>query len=254
VRVLNKNGAGGTSRILCGIDWVTATRTDNDPDNDIQVANMSLGGKGRDDGNCGATRKDPLHVAICASVQAGVVYAVSAGNEGDDLAGHVPAAYDEVLTATAMTELDGQPGGLGSIGAPGGCSASLVDAGEDVVDDKAVSFSNFATATSDHAHTLAAPGVCMLSTWRGGEFAECPISCYRYDSGTSMASPHIAGTVALCIASGPCAGLTPGQIVSKIVADAQAYNTANPGYGFQGDPLRPISGKYYGYLIRAGLY
>jgi hypothetical protein len=26
------------------------------------------------------------------------------------------------------------------------------------------------------------------------------------------------------------------------------------GYGFQGDPLRPIPGKYYGYFIRAGLY
>jgi hypothetical protein len=25
-------------------------------------------------------------------------------------------------------------------------------------------------------------------------------------------------------------------------------------YGFQGDPLRPINGKYYGYLIRAGSY
>jgi hypothetical protein len=44
--------------------------------------------------------------------------------------------------------------------------------------------------------------------------------------------------------------------VQKIVADAAAYNTVkqNSGYGFQGDPLRPISGKYYGYLIRAGLY
>jgi subtilisin len=38
------------------------------------------------------------------------------------------------------------------------------------------------------------------------------------------------------------------------VADAAAYSQANPGYGFQGDPLRPISGRYYGYLIRAGLY
>ena len=69
-----------------------------------------------------------------------------------------------------------------------------------------------------------------------------------------MASPHVAGTVALCIASGPCAGLTPPQIVQKIVADAAAYNQANPGYGFLGDPLEPITGKYYGYLIRAGLY
>jgi hypothetical protein len=65
-----------------------------------------------------------------------------------------------------------------------------------------------------------------------------------------------AGTVALCLASGskPCAGLTPKEIVAKVVSDAAAYNTANPGYGFTGDPLRPIEGKYYGYLIRAGLY
>ena len=56
--------------------------------------------------------------------------------------------------------------------------------------------------------------------------------------------------------SGPCAGLTPQQIVQKVVADAVAYSTTrrNRGYGFQGDPLRPINGKYYGYLIRAGLY
>jgi subtilisin len=38
------------------------------------------------------------------------------------------------------------------------------------------------------------------------------------------------------------------------VADARAYNRANPGYGYDGDPLRPIAGRYYGWLIRAGLY
>jgi subtilisin family serine protease len=77
-----------------------------------------------------------------------------------------------------------------------------------------------------------------------------------HGSGTSFASPLVAGTAALCIYSGPCAGLSPAQIVRKMVADASAYNTdnKNSGYGFQGDPLRPISGKYYGYLIRAGQY
>lgn len=64
----------------------------------------------------------------------------------------------------------------------------------------------------------------------------------------------VTGTVALCISSGPCAGLTPQQITAKIVADASAYNQAVPDYGFQGDPLRPISGSYFGYLIRAALY
>jgi hypothetical protein len=59
---------------------------------------------------------------------------------------------------------------------------------------------------------------------------------------------------ALCIASGPCAGLTPAQIVQKLVSDAAAYNAANPGYGFGGDPLRPQTGHCYGYLARAALY
>ena len=69
-----------------------------------------------------------------------------------------------------------------------------------------------------------------------------------------MASPHVAGTVALCIASGACAGMTPAQIVQKIVSDAADYTNARPAYGFVGDPLHPIAGKYYGYLIRAGSY
>jgi subtilisin len=80
------------------------------------------------------------------------------------------------------------------------------------------------------------------------------VPCYAYSTGTSMASPHVAGTVALCIYHGPCAGLTPKQIVAKIVTDARNVSLFAPSYGFQGDPLRPISGKYYGYLIRAGLY
>jgi subtilisin len=42
--------------------------------------------------------------------------------------------------------------------------------------------------------------------------------------------------------------------VAKIVSDAAAYNQAHPEYGFQGDPLRPISGKYYGYVIRVAQY
>ncbi len=116
------------------------------------------------------------------------------------------------------------------------------------MDDSAAWFSNFATLAQDRVHTVAAPGVCIGSTYPGG--------LYAANSGTSFASPLVAGTVALCIAAGPCAGLTPRQIIQKIVADASAYNSTkkNSGYGFEGDPLRPISGKYYGYLIRAALY
>ena len=70
VQVTNKKNAGSTRSVLCGIDWVTGTRTDADPTNDIQVANMSLGGplKGAntgkpDDENCGITQHDVVHQA-----------------------------------------------------------------------------------------------------------------------------------------------------------------------------------------------
>jgi subtilisin family serine protease len=238
VRVLNNKGAGSTSSVLCGIDWVTATRTDADPTNDISVANMSLAGQGSDDGNCGGTPgKEAGHIAICNSTAAGVTYVVAAGNEARDFQKTIPATYDEVLTATAMGDSDGQPGGLGG-------SVQCLSA---QADDTYAFFSNFATLATDQAHTIAAPGVCIGSTLLGGG--------YGGGSGTSFAAPAVAGTVALCIASGPCAGLTPAQIVAKMVGDASAYNQENPGYGFTGDPLHsPDPNKYYGYLVRAALY
>src|SRR4029450_12231968 len=49
VRVLNNAGSGSWSSVVCGIDWVTA----NTARLNIKVANMSLGGSGTDDGNCG---------------------------------------------------------------------------------------------------------------------------------------------------------------------------------------------------------
>jgi subtilisin len=246
VRVLNKQGTATASRIICGIDWVTMTRTDSNPANDIPVANMSIVGqvKNADDGNCGRTNKDAFHLAICNSVASGVTYVVAAGNAGKDVKDTFPSAYDEVLAATAMGDWDGDPGGL----APAGSVFCGANDPADQADDVYAWFSNFATTAADRAHTLAAPGVCIGSPYLD--------SGYAVASGTSFASPLIAGTIALCIYSGPCAGLSPAQIIQKIVADAAAYNTSakNSGYGFQGDPLRPVSGKYYGYLIRAAQY
>jgi subtilisin len=247
VKVASGIGQGSTATALCGVDFVTSTRTDADATNDIAVANMSLGFFGPkvgDDGNCGLTNHDVLHLAICNSVAAGVSWVVAAGNSAGDFQSLVPASYSEVLAVTAMADFNGQPGG----GAAFTCRPDT--------DDAFASFSSFATLASDQAHTIAAPGRCILSTaapksliWGG---SKAPL--YGVISGTSMASPHVAGTVALCIFSGGCAGLTPAQIIQKMRTDAEVYNNANPGYGFVGDPLRPVTGKYYGYLIRAALY
>jgi subtilisin len=233
VKVLNDAGVGLSSDIVCGIDWVTSTRTDADPNNNIAVANMSLGGGGSDDGNCGRSNSDAEHLAICNSVNAGVTYVVAAGNDGVDYRSSTPAAYDEVLTVTAVADYNGAPGG----GAASTCRTGT--------DDSYASFSNFAVLAADQNHTIAAPGVCIYSTYMLG--------MYNTLSGTSMASPHMTGTVALCVSTGACTG-TPAQIIAKVRADAQSYNQANPGYGFTGDPAHAVSGRYYGYLTRAGAY
>ena len=232
VRVLNNAGSGSWSSVACGIDWVTA----NASRLNIKVANMSLGGGGSDPAGAGCTTGDALHDAICRSVGAGVTYVVAAGNSGVDMSGFVPAAYDEVLTVTAMADFNGQPGG-------GGAATCRDD-----VDETPADFSNFTTAGSpDAAHTIAAPGVCILSTWKGGG--------YNTISGTSMASPHVAGTAALCLASGRCAG-SPAAVMTTLRSDAAAQPAA---YGFAGDPASPIPGAdsqplYYGHLTHAGGY
>src|SRR5215210_1915940 len=239
VKVLNQSGSGTWSQVICGIDWVTTHA--KDADKNIKVANMSLGGGGSDDQNCGNTNSDALHKAICRSTTAGVIYAVAAGNSAANEANSVPAAYNEALTVTAMSDSDGQPGHNGS--------APSCRTGE--ADDKYASFSNFASTSSDEGHTIAAPGVCIRSTWKSGG--------YNTISGTSMATPHVTGSVALCLDSSVpsfgCAGKPPNEIIQRLLANAQSHTSSNQGYGFTGDPNNnPVSGKYFGYLAWDGGY
>jgi subtilisin len=183
VKVLTDVGTGLNSDVICGIDYVTANA------DKIEVANMSLGGSGTDDGNCGNSNNDAMHKAICRSVAAGITYVVAAGNDSADAKGFTPAAYDEVITVSALADFNGLPGG----GAASTCRSD--------VDDTFANFSNYGADVD-----IIAPGVCINSTWmRGG---------YNTISGTSMASPHVAGGAALYKAKNPSA--SPTQVKSAL--------------------------------------
>jgi subtilisin len=183
VKVLTDAGTGLNSDVICGIDYVTANA------DKIEVANMSLGGSGKDDGNCGNSNNDAMHKAICRSVAAGITYVVAAGNDAKDAKDFTPAAYDEVITVSALADFNGQPGG----GAPSTCRSD--------VDDTFANFSNYGADVD-----IIAPGVCINSTWMLGG--------YNTISGTSMASPHVAGGAALYKANNPSA--SPTQVKNAL--------------------------------------
>ncbi len=161
VKVLDRRGSGSMSAIIRGVDYITSKASQ------IEVANMSLGC------NCASAALD---AAISRSVAAGVVYAVAAGNDGRDATTYSPANHPQVITVSAVADFNGLPGG----GATSTCYADK--------DDTFANFSNFGGPVD-----IAAPGVCIFSTWQSGDYATI--------SGTSMASPHVAGAVALYLSS-----------------------------------------------------
>ena len=209
VKVLNLLGTGNTADVVCGIDYVTSKA------GEIEVVNMSLGGSGRDDGNCGNSNNDAQHRAICRSVAAGITYVVAAGNDSRDAAGYAPASYDEVITVSALADFNGKPGG-------GASSTCRTDE-----DDTFATFSNFGPDVD-----LIAPGVCILSSRTGGGTTTM--------SGTSMASPHVAGAAALYLAGAP--GTSPAAVRAALIAAASSDWNAVDDRDATKEPLLHVAG------------
>jgi subtilisin len=193
VKVLDKNGHGFVSWLVCGVDWVTAQRDKSNPSRPLfEVANMSLAFTlaGANDKSCGTTNHDTLHMAICRSVDKGTTYVVAAGNDTKDVRRTRPAAYDEVITVSAMADYDGRGGGHGY-------PAESCPYWSPEKDDGFASFSNYGPDVD-----LIAPGKCILSTYLNGRYA--------WMSGTSMATPHVTGAALLYKQMYPRA--TPAQV------------------------------------------
>ncbi len=147
VRVLSCSGSGSNSGVIAGVNWVTGNRIRP------AVANMSLGG--------GASTA--LDTAVRNSINAGVTYAIAAGNSNRNANTSSPARVAEAITVGASTSSDARS-----------------------------SFSNFGSVVD-----IFAPGSAILSAWSTSNTATNTIS------GTSMAAPHVAGMAARYLQSNP---------------------------------------------------
>ncbi|KAG6830435.1 hypothetical protein H0H92_000738 [Tricholoma furcatifolium] len=176
VKVLGSNGSGSMSDVVAGVLFASkqaaqkaAAALKGDTKHRGSVANMSLGG--------GKSRA--LDDAVNRAVDAGLHFAVAAGNDNRDACSYSPAAAEKAVTVGAST--------LG---------------------DERAYFSNHGECVD-----VFAPGLNILSTWIGSETATNTIS------GTSMASPHTAGLLAYLLSIYPSKEFNPtftneGQLVS----------------------------------------
>ncbi|GAA3197887.1 hypothetical protein GCM10010486_79460 [Nonomuraea roseoviolacea subsp. carminata] len=136
-----------------------------------------------------ASPSSALTDAIRASVAKGYTYVAAAANDNADACKVGPANIPEVITVGATNR-----------------------------DDRRRSTSNWGRCLD-----LFAPGGDITSAWHTGDSATNTIS------GTSMASPHVAGAAALYLGAHP--GATPKQIADAIVAAATTGKVTNAGNG-----------------------
>jgi subtilisin family serine protease len=169
---------GTTESVIAGVDWVTANAAKP------AVANMSLGG----------LASDAVDQAVQRSIDAGITYAVSAGN-GDE-------------NGLPVDACEQSPARLGS---------AITVSGTDEADFR-MSWANYGACVD-----IFAPGNSILSA-----VSDSDTATDKY-TGTSMASPHVAGAAALLLSENP--GWTPQQVHARIVGAATRTAVRNAGPG-----------------------
>jgi len=126
----------------------------------------------------GGSYSQSLNDAVTAAIAKGVTFAVAAGNSNANACSYSPSSTPEAITVGATTEADAR-----------------------------ASYSNYGTCVD-----IMAPGSLIKSAWIGSATASNTIS------GTSMASPHVAGAAALVLGSN--VGFTPKQVRDALVNGA----------------------------------
>jgi len=128
-----------------------------------------------------------LNDAVAAGVRAGLVFVVAAGNDNKDSCSYSPASERSCISVGSTT----------------------VEQEKSRQYDERSEFSNYGTCVD-----VMAPGSTITSTWIGDRNATFTLS------GTSMASPHVAGAAALYLAARPNA--TPAEVKNYILSQAGA--------------------------------
>ncbi|MFE1287352.1 S8 family serine peptidase [Streptomyces sp. NPDC058751] len=160
-KVLDDGGYGSDSEILAGMEWAAAEGAD--------VVNLSLGGRD-------TPAIDPLEAAVNKlSEKKGILFAIAAGNEGDF--------------------------GDQTIGSPGSAATALTVGAVDDKDELADFSSRGPGMDGALKPDVTAPGVDITAASAPGnliaqEVGEKPAG-YMTISGTSMATPHVAGAAAI---------------------------------------------------------